>query len=146
MRFELHQAPLAEQQIQAIADLCQRVFSDPVNDLAWRLARMPELTLASANAGEQLVGFKIGYAHSRTRYYSWLGAVHPDWRRQGIAERLSGMQHAWARAAGFTSVETATDQDNQAMLMANLQWGFVICGVKQQPARTQISLTKSLSD
>ena len=44
---------------------------------------MPEASVFCARAGAALVGFKAGYAVAERKYCSWLGAVHPQWRRQG---------------------------------------------------------------
>lgn len=129
----------------AIAELCVAVFDRPVDDLAWRLASMPCCSVATAWNDGRLVGFKIGHAHARHRYYSWLGGVHPEHRRRGIAARLSELQHAWAAAQGFTAVETATDQANAAMAQANLRAGFAVCGMKTDPERVQVLFRKELA-
>ena len=73
---------------------CKDVFGNNNRDnLMWKLTCMPDVSVHIATAQERIVGFKIGHALSRTHYYSWLGGVHPDSRRQGIALRLSEHQH-----------------------------------------------------
>lgn len=69
----------------------------------------PSVTLARAPQGA-LVGFKLGYRRGGDLFYSWLGAVDPDWRRRGIAQRLMAMQHDWARQQGYRHIETRTRQ------------------------------------
>ena len=66
---------------------------------------MPDATLWQAKTSEQLVGFKAGYAQTRNRYYSWLGAVAPEYRRQGIASQLMASQHEWSIKNGYESIE-----------------------------------------
>lgn len=129
----------------AIADLCVVVYGRPVDDLDWRLANMPCCSIATAWNGAQLVAFKIGHAHARHRYHSWLGGVHPEHRRQGIAARLAELQHAWAAEQGFAAVETSADQANDAMTRANLRAGFVVCGMKTEPGRVQVLFRKELA-
>ena len=129
----------------AVAGLCTVVFARSVDDLAWRLANMPCCSIATAWRGTQLVGFKIGHAHARHRYYSWLGGVHPGHRRQGIAARLAELQHAWAANQGFAAVETSVDQANDAMTRANLHAGFGVCGMKSEPGRVQVLFRKDLA-
>ena len=46
----------------------------------WRLDTMPDLTVFPARSDSQFIGYKVGYATAYNRYYSWMGAVHPDFR------------------------------------------------------------------
>ncbi len=131
--------------VSALAELCVVVYGRPVDDLAWRLAHMPCCSIATAWSGAQLVAFKIGHAHARHRYHSWLGGVHPDHRRQGVAARLAELQHAWAAEQGFAAVETSADQANDAMTRANQRAGFVVCGMKTEPGRVQVLFRKELT-
>lgn len=144
VEFSLHLAPFEAHFVDALARLGESVFGTPKADLAWRLERMPLASVACASDAGRLVGFKAGYATSRTRYYSWLGGVHPDSRRRGIAAELMRHQHAWLREHGFEVVETATNQDNLAMTQANLRHGFAICGLKHKSGRVQILFSKEL--
>lgn len=97
--------------------------------LEWKLSRMPDPTVQVARAGSVLAGFKIGYALSNTRYYSWLGGVHPDHRRRGLALQLTERQHRHAREVGFESVETGLVPENSAMLSVNLRAGLHVHGM-----------------
>jgi Acetyltransferase (GNAT) domain len=136
---------LTAELIEAISQLCDVLFDRPVEDLNWRLQKMPAVSIACARICGRLVGFKLGYAHSQTRYYSWLGGVHPENRRNGISSMLTKLQHAWATERGFNVVETAADQGNVAMTQANLKFGFSICGLKHDPHRVQVLFSKDLS-
>ena len=51
-----------------------------------RLEGRPHLALL-ARDGDRLIGYKIGYAETAERFYSWVGGVHPDYRGQGSQER-----------------------------------------------------------
>lgn len=72
----------------------------------------------------------MGYAHTPTRYYSWLGGVDADYRRQGIALDLMSRQHVWLAANGYQSVETGARQDIYAMAELNLTSGFQVVGIR----------------
>lgn len=115
---------------QEILTLCDAVFDrfDPAY-LHSRLPTIanPALTAARNERGE-LVGFKFGYELSPTRFYSWLGGVHPDHRGRGVAQRLMAEQHEWAHANGYTEIETRTRATNTPMIVLNLRFGFVVAG------------------
>jgi GNAT superfamily N-acetyltransferase len=121
--------PFSDEFRQRLSGLIVVVFGreDPA-DLDWRLSRLPDVSVAVAYAGDGMVGFKLGYATTKNRYYTWLGGVHPGFRRQGIAARLMEAQHGWVRAAGFSIIETAAEPKNIAMLKLNLAFGFTIIG------------------
>jgi predicted GNAT superfamily acetyltransferase len=87
----------------------------------------PSLVLARFANGS-LAGFKLGYRRGATLLYSWLGAVHPDARRQGVAAELMRRQHEWARSQGYTEIDTQTRAANNAMIILNLKSGFRIRG------------------
>jgi GNAT superfamily N-acetyltransferase len=143
--YTVEHQPIAPSLVEAIAILCKGVFELPAEDLPWRLEAMPRVSVACARIRNELIGFKVGYAHSQSRYYSWLGGVHPGHRRQGIAFRLTELQHSWAREQGFQVVETATNQENTAMIQANLKCGFFICGLKHKQQQVQVLFSKALS-
>jgi len=89
-----------------------------------------EYLVLGAFAGDTIVGYKLGYRTGNRRecFYSWLGGVHPHHRRKGVARALTRVQHEWARERGFRYVETHTWGDNAAMLILNLQEGFIAAG------------------
>jgi len=65
---------------------------------------MPHVTVQVARSIGRMVGFKIGYAASQTRYYSWLAGVEPGHRRHGVALRMTEDQHAWAQATRYERI------------------------------------------
>jgi len=67
--YELIRGPFSGSLTDAIHGLAENVYGTGIDDGgAWRFENMP--------------GFKLGYAHTPTRYYSWLGGVDPEYRRQ----------------------------------------------------------------
>lgn len=117
-------------QPEEILALCRAAF-DGFGDsyLTDRLPHIADPCLIIARLADQtLAGFKLGYRRGTTTFYSWLGGVHPDCRRRGIARELMNRQHDWARSQGYEFIETRTRAANNAMLVINLGAGFRICG------------------
>jgi ribosomal protein S18 acetylase RimI-like enzyme len=75
-----------------------------------------------------VAGFKLGYATDQETFYSWLGAVHPQFRGLGIASSLMELQHNWCHAHGFKRVQTKTLNRWREMIALNLRFGFEIRG------------------
>lgn len=144
IEYALVVPPYGPEFIAQLSALGEAVFGAGDLDLAWRLSNMPSATVFCAYSEGQLVGFKAGYAMSRSKYYSWLGGVHPDYLRQGIASGLMEAQHGWLREQGFQRVETASNQENFAMAQANLKHGLLVCGMRHEPHRVQVLFAKAL--
>ena len=142
--YSFHQAPFDPQLLLEVTQLARSVFKEPTLDLEWRLTVMPQGTAVLAREDGRLVGFKLGYAMTESRYYSWLGGVHQAARGSGIARELMRRQHRWLRERGCAQVETSTDQGNAAMARVNLQEGFTVCGTRSMPGRMQVLYLKLL--
>lgn len=78
--------------------------------------------------GERLIAYKAGFPERPERFYSWIGGVHPDYRRLGLAKKLTESQHAWLLERGFRKVRTLTSNQNIPMIMLNLATGFLVIG------------------
>jgi predicted GNAT superfamily acetyltransferase len=97
--------------------------------LTSRLVHVAAPALVTARfENRSLAGFKLGYRRGATLFYSWLGGVHPDARRQGVAAELMRRQHDWAQSQGYTEIETQTRTANNAMIILNLKSGFRVRG------------------
>jgi ribosomal protein S18 acetylase RimI-like enzyme len=138
--------PLSSQQISEIAALSTLVFAPPAIDHEWRLTQMPDTSVFVALDAERLIGFKAGYAIVERKYYSWLGAVHPDFRNRGIATQLAHAQHAWLVQRKYSAVETATLADNPAMAKLNLNMGFLVVGSKLESHGLKVLWAKRLPE
>lgn len=73
-----------------------------------------------------VTGFKFGYEHEDGAFYSWLGGVHPEYQRRGIAKSLMARQHELVKALGYSVIRTYSRNEKMAMLILNLQSGFQI--------------------
>jgi predicted GNAT superfamily acetyltransferase len=103
-----------------------------------------KVCLFTAFVEDKPVGFKLGYAQDRDEFYSWLGGVHPDYQKVGIASEMALQQQAWCKAQGYKKIRTKTDSRHRAMLMLNLRKGFEVIGTQQSGERLKILLEKKL--
>lgn len=108
--------------MDGILTIHQEIFED---------ATLPEKAEAKKNIlflvaidHERIAGYKIGYELSDDTFYSWYGAVHPDYRGQGIAGELMRRQHSYLKEAGYHTVQTKTRNKWREMLILNIRHGF----------------------
>lgn len=73
------------------------------------------------------VGFKAGYARGpEGHFYSWMGGILPQFRRQGLALELARKQEEWAGSQGYTLIWFKTSNRNRAMISFAINHGFQI--------------------
>lgn len=115
----------------ALRDLHAQVFNEPAireEILQTRLLHRQDVRLELIWADTGPVAYKIGYQHKAGVYYSWIGGVHPDWRKRGLASRLMHSQHQWCQNRGYVSIRTETKNQWRDMLICNLRHGFDVIG------------------
>lgn len=147
LRIEYSQtSSLSPNDLEEILSLLDQVFGDfSRKKLLSTIQNRTQLLLISAKNQGHLIGFKLGYAYNHERFYSWLGAVHPDFRRGGIAQELMQRQHLWCREQSFKVIETRTKNKWQAMLILNIENGFQVVGTyTNSNGETKIILEKKL--
>jgi GNAT superfamily N-acetyltransferase len=113
-----------------------------------RLDGKPHLILLAYD-GLFPVGFKVGYQRENDgSFYSWMGGVLPEYRRQQVAALLAGEQERWAKEQGYQRIVCKTRNRHKAMLLFALRNGFVITGVdpRPDPAENRIWLEKQMAD
>jgi len=110
-----------------------------------RLGDMPALILI-AKEGDLPIAYKVGYQLSNKAFYSWLGAVTPAYRKQGIATKLREMQQSWAVQAGYTQIHVKSMNRYPAMLQLLISSGYQINGYENNgdPAASKICFVKDL--
>ncbi len=110
------------------------------------LRNHPKLHLLIGVIDKNPVGFKLGYEENKDEFYSWLGAVLPEFRGLGIAQDLLTAQHTWCAKQGYKSVRTTTENQFREMLLLNIKSGFDVIGTHLTSKNTvKINLRKVLS-
>ncbi len=129
---------------ERIAALCaevQELSATTAEVIASRVGLRRALMQVAVIDGED-AGFKVGYADTPERFYSWIGGVRPAFRRRGVALRLLESQHAWCAAEGFETIEVKTYNRYRAMLMMLMRAGYEVFAVQGNGA---IVLRRSLT-
>jgi len=104
----------------------------PVDEYERRLTGVSHLVLTAYVEGRP-VGFKVGYEREGA-FYSWMGGVLPQFRRQGIGETLAEHQEQWARRQGYSRLTIKTRKKYKAMLALLTKRGYrVLRTISKQP-------------
>ena len=97
------------------------------------------LLLQIAFENEKPVGFKLGYALDQDVFYSWMGAVLPEYQGLGVGSVLMENQHEWCLKKRFKKIQTKSKNEFKQMIRLNLAFGFEIIGVESCP-KNQIKI------
>lgn len=107
--------------------------------------RHPLLLVAVDVEKRRVVGYKFGFEERPGRFYSWIGGVHPRYRRRGLGRALMERQHFLLLRAGYKAVRTSTTNRHRSMLILNLRSGFDVIGTTVDRRRElKIHLEKRL--
>ncbi|NRA77564.1 MAG: GNAT family N-acetyltransferase [Pseudoalteromonas sp.] len=92
------------------------------------------------------VAYKLGYALDSNTFYSWLGAVAPKCRGQGIAQALLNAQEAWVKAHSYRAIKVKSMNRFPAMLSMLIKNGYAITGYEERgsPQTSKILFTKDI--
>lgn len=101
-------------------------------EIAARLDRRSLAQVAVIDGDD--VGFKVGYADTPSRFYSWIGGVVPEHRGGGVARALLDSQHAWCAAQGFETIEVKTYNRFRGMLKMLIAAGYEVFAVQANGA------------
>jgi len=74
------------------------------------------------------VAFKVWYEDEDQEIYSWLGAVHPDHRKKGIATEMMHMQFRYMAGLGYNKVKLKTHEGHPEMIALCKKEGFIEVG------------------
>ena len=129
---------------EEITTLHRQIFGGPGHWLE-KLNSEEQVLIYVALVDDQVAGYKIGYRLDGQTFYSWLGGVHPDFRKLGIASELMRRQHADLKDLGYEIVRTKTMNKWRGMLLLNIQTGFDVLKTEvDQRGQLKIVLEKKL--
>lgn len=127
---------IKEDRLETVVELSKKVpeFHHPHGLEVYqnRLKNIPSITLV-AYVDRQPAGFKVGYERDGY-FYSWMGAILPQYRRLGLARKLAEQQEEWAKTKGYPHVTFKTRNRLKPMLIFALSRGFDI--IEIQPKET----------
>ena len=133
-----------DQVVNGLVTLHQSIFGAS-DDLITKMASKPEILIDMAMADSRVIGYKIGYELDPHTFYSWLGGVDPEYRKQGIAAELMKRQHHTLKELRYTVVQTKTMNKWRSMLILNIKNGFdVIDTYTNEKGLHKIILEKKL--
>ena len=92
------------------------------------------------------VAYKLGYALGSNTFYSWIGAVAPKCRGQGIAQALLNAQEAWVKVNNYRAIKVKSMNRFPAMLNMLFKNGYAITGYEDRgsPRTSKILFTKDI--
>lgn len=133
IKFEFRSSEsMTEKDMEAVRELCLSSFGK--NFDFEKFQSKPKvhgrILFQTAYDGDQLVGFKLGYAQDNSLFYSWLGAVLKTHQGLGVAGELMRLQHEWCIKNHFKKIETRTRNKFVEMIRLNLKFGFLITGTQ----------------
>jgi predicted GNAT superfamily acetyltransferase len=137
-----------ESVLDALLDVYQQLFEDAKLDFFIdRIQTKKDLVITLSYDRDTLIGFKLGYQYNEDTLYSWVGGVLPEYRKQGIAQKLLELQHQMAKEKGYKKVRTKSMNRFKPMIILNLKNGFDIVKVyTNDSGQTKIIFEKSLLD
>ena len=133
-----------------VVQLLQEIpeFKNPyeIEEIEKRLSG--EYLILICESEDEKIGFKCGYRKSDNTFYSWLGGVKKEYRKQGIADLLLAQMEDWCRGKDYDFLEFKTLNEHVSMLIFSLKRGFQITEVLDsvKDKRKRILLVKTLRD
>lgn len=130
--FTMHQNDIADSVIEAMARLISETFGEqyPEPNFPERVRTKSHPMVILAKNANEVVGFKLGYERWQGTFFSWLGCVRSEYRRQGIARELLQRQHQWCEEQGYEKILTNSRNSFPKMMILNIQEGFQISGTE----------------
>lgn len=88
-----------------------------------------------ARVGERPVGMWVGYEERPGLFRHWIGGVHPDFRREGIARQLMEAQASWALEHGYDAIRSEANNRQREWMQLAISAGFDVIGVRYEGDR-----------
>lgn len=137
--------PQEEKQLENLITLHKELFHTTAESFLKGIKEKNKLLILLALHHNQIIGYKIGYERKQHHFYSWLGGVHKDYRKQGIASKLMDIQHNWCQEHGYKTIQTKTKNKWRNMLILNIKHGFDVIGTyTDEKGEPKIILEKRL--
>jgi ribosomal protein S18 acetylase RimI-like enzyme len=132
----------SDELLNVLVELDQAIFDIPFDSHEYKriLTASSDVIVLIAQVKDEVVGFKVGYRHKNTTFYSMTGGVIATHRQMGIARALMEHQHRLLRERGYEYVRTHTRNKFKDMLIFNLSFGFEIIGVSQAINAQELSV------
>ena len=128
--FQLIEGAPNDIEFNTLLNLYESIFADAKPDFFRRRLHEKNHVLAIiAFINEKAIGFKIGYEYNRDTFYSWVGGVLENNRKQGIARQLCIYQEKWAKNKSYSKLRTKSMNQFKPMMILNLKNGFEITEV-----------------
>lgn len=107
------------------------------------LAHLPE-----PGGRDRPIGLWIGFEERPQLYRHWLGVVHPEFRRMGIARQLLEAGCAWAAEHEYDAIRCEAMNRQKEYVALAIDSGFDIIGLRYEDSRADnmVVFEKSLID
>ncbi|MDP8202071.1 MAG: GNAT family N-acetyltransferase [Candidatus Tenebribacter burtonii] len=139
---------IVEGTVQQVVETSKQIpeFKDPyeISEYKKRLKDKWHLILIAYWKGK-IAGFKVGYQIDGY-FYSWMGGVVPEFRKNHIAKQLAYYQQNRVKEKGIKKIKMKTRNKHKAMLQFALSDGFYITDLEKRdnPKESRIFLDKEL--
>jgi len=146
LKYQLVEGLPSKGLLDEILDVYKSIFNDYKLDFfKSRVSDKEDLLIALCYNQRNIVGFKIGYRYNETTFYSWVGGVLPEQRKQGIAKKLAELQEQKVREKGYIKLRTKSMNRFKPMMILNLKNGFDIVQVyTNDSGQTKVVFEKHL--
>ncbi|MEJ6476225.1 GNAT family N-acetyltransferase [Pseudoalteromonas piscicida] len=97
-------------------------------EVEYKLRDKQHLLLVAYAQGKP-VGYKLGHELPNNEFYSWLGAVIPEYRGKGIAKQLLVMQETWCQTQGYSAIRVKSRNwfKNMLLMLISRDYQIVKC-------------------
>lgn len=93
--------------------------------------------ILEAEVEGQAAGFKVGYELEQDVFYSWIGAVLPNFRRRGVAKALADEMETWLIQKSYHTLQMKTHNRFKNMLLFAIGNDFNITKVEERESVEQ---------
>lgn len=125
IEIKSYEGRLSDEINEELSNIHNLIFNAKV-DLDEKLIGKESVLTLIAYQDYAIIGYKISYEKDEGTFYSWLGGVKNEYRKQGIAQKLMDKQIAIVKSKGYQKVQTKTYNKWKSMLILNIKNDFQI--------------------